>query len=1190
MFNIFFKKEMLTALRRPMIYIFMFIVALLVFGAVVSDNVVIGGVVGDVKKNAPTVVAIYVSILSIFGLLFATAFFNNAALRDHRNNFHEILFSTPLSKSGYFFGRFMGAWLLASMVLLGIYFAFIIGAALGPAFNWIGPERVGPTPWLAFTNTFLLFALPNMFFAGSIIFLLATKFKSTVISFVGTLLIILGYIISLNLTSDIDNQPLAAMVDIFGIQAYSIDIQYYTPAERNTIAPSFSGYLLKNRLLWMGIGLVILFISYFTFSFSAKASKRKKKVNKPKEESTNFSAPLLSSLNGAVSSWDTFRSFFKMSFLSISKSTTFIILMFFSILLLISNLWGGFEYFGLKSYPVTYKMIDEVNDISSLFVMIILVFFSGELIWRDRDNHIHEVVDSTPHQSIIALIAKTSSLVLLASLLHLLLIGIAVLYQAFNGYTTFELGVYFTDFITDGLPSYLIWGSFFVFLQVLINQKYLAYFISILTLIILDIIFLVFKIETNMLSIGSTPSTTYSDMNGFGPGFTGHLWFTTYWAFFGILTLLLAALFWPRGMNKKIKDRFAISRKALGKSYYGTLGFFSLTWIALAAFVYYNTQVLNAYDTSYEQELQQVDYEKKYKQYEDSPTLSITDAIYYIDIYPEERAADGKIDLWLTNKTTSIIDSLHFTITEDYKHQLDIPNSSLVYEDKALNYYIYKTQAPILPGDSLQMSCTVSYKAKGFENEVSNMSIVNNGTFFNNFEILPTFGYSSSFELGDKNKRRKYDLPERKRMPDLQKECSQLCMNNYLSSGTSDWVNVETYISTSEDQVAIAPGSLLDESVENGRRQYHYKVDHPSQNFYSFISADYEVARRQWNGIDLEVYYHAEHEVNVEGMLNAIQRSLEYFTTHFGPYYHKQARIIEFPRYSSFAQAFPGTMPYSESLGFIVDLEGEGKNNVVDAVIAHEMAHQYWAHQVIGAEMKGSTMLSESFAEYSSLMVMKQETDEIQMKDFLKYDLQRYLRGRSRETEQEQPLMHVENQGHIHYGKGSVILYALQDYIGEDKVNQALRNFLEEYRYQPPPYPTAHDFMRHLQPQIPDSLQYLITDWFEEITLYDLRLEEATIAEQGSQYEVKLEIIAKKLKSTPEGASTEVPIKDWVDIGFYRDADEKELITRQRVYLNKEQIELSFLLDERPQKAAIDPLRLLIDRVYDDNVKPVKQE
>ena len=266
----------MSGLKRPMIYIFMFIVALLVFFAVVSDNVMIGGAVGDVHKNAPAVVGVFVSVLNIFGLLFATAFFNNAALRDYQYQFSEILFSTPLSKAGYFFGRFLGAWLLSTLVMVGVYLGVVVGGFLAPIFEWIGPERLGPTPWGAFFSSYFLFVVPNMFFAGTIIFLLATRFKSTIISFVGTLLIIVGYIISLSLTSDIDNQATAALVDVFGISAYNLDTQYFTPAERNMIGPAFGGHLLTNRLLWTGIGLVILALSYFGFSFATKATKQRK--------------------------------------------------------------------------------------------------------------------------------------------------------------------------------------------------------------------------------------------------------------------------------------------------------------------------------------------------------------------------------------------------------------------------------------------------------------------------------------------------------------------------------------------------------------------------------------------------------------------------------------------------------------------------------------------------------------------------------------------------------------------------------------------------------------------------------------------------------------------------------------------------------------------------------------------------
>jgi ABC-2 type transport system permease protein len=241
--------------------------------------------------------------------------------------------------------------------------------------------------------------------------------------------------------------------------------------------------------------------------------------------------------------------------------------------------------------------------------------------------------------------------------------------------------------------------------------------------------------------------------------------------------------------------------------------------------------------------------------------------------------------------------------------------------------------------------------------------------------------------------------------------------------------------------------------------------------------------------------------------------------------------------------------------------------------------------------MQGGTMLTESFAEYSSLMTLRQESDDMKMKNFMKYDYNRYLRGRTSESEKELPLYKVENQGYIHYGKGSVILYALQDYIGADSVNAALRSFLEEYRYAEPPYPNSHDFLRHLEPRVPDSLNYLINDWFKEITLYDLRLEEARMTKlDNGQYEVEMDVMARKMYADTLGNETQVALKEWIDIGVYADSDEEELMAWKRVKFDEENSTVTIIVDSVPAKAAIDPRRILIERITDDNVKSVSLE
>lgn len=1192
MFKTFFFSEIKTALKRPMIYIFFGLVSLMIFGATASDNIRIGGSVGNVLRNSPYVITNFVGIMSIFGLLMATAFFNNSALKDYNSNFNEILFSTPLSKAGYFFGRFFGALFLATLPMLGIFFGVILATFIAPMAGWEDAERFGSFYIETFINNYLLFILPNMFFAGTIIFALANKFKNTVISFVGALILIIGYIIAGTLISDIDNETIGALTDTFGVRTYAIVSKYFTPIEKNTLSPAFSGLLLWNRIIWFALGSGVLILSYFNFSFQQKNKRVKKQKEEKDAKAQIFSLPKLNTSYSKKTDWLQFKSFFVTNFLSISKSITFKILFLFSAIILISSLIGGFEYFGLQSYPLTYKLIDTIQNSTIIYLVVILVFFSGELIWRDRQNKINEVIDATPHNSFISLSAKALSLVAVTSFLNLFFILIAVIYQLINGYTRIELDVYLIDFIYGNLALFISWSGVMILIQVLLNNKYIGYFVSILIIFVWSIMLTIFDVSSKMLTIGSTPSIRYSDINSFGPGLHGALWFNAYWILFSLIAVLFAGALWNRGIMTSLISRMKIAKKQVPKSYKFVMLGTIVIWFLTAGFVYYNTQILNPYKTFDVREKLMADFEKKYKKYENVNLPKITNAKYFIDIFPNKRDVYVKTKLKLTNETNSKIDSLHFVIDEDWQAKFKIPNAKLVLNDDEFGYLIYKLETPLDTNETIDIEIDTKYTTKGFTNGTGSTNIIKNGTFINNFDVLPSLGYNPRMEISDKNTRKKYDLKPKKRMPELEENCTTNCMGNYLTNGKSDYINVETIISTSKDQIAVAPGSLIEKWEENGRNYFKYKVDTPSQNFFSFISAKFEIAKRKWKDVDIEVYYDKKHSVNIEMMLDAVQRSLEYYTKNFGKYYHKQVRIIEFPRYATFAQAFPGTMPYSESFGFVTNLEDETDNNVIDAVIAHEMAHQWWAHQVVGATMQGSTMFSESFAEYSSLMVMKSITpNPMKMRKFLKYDYDRYLRGRSTEIEKELPLYKVENQGYIHYGKGSLILYALQDYIGEDKVNTAMQNFLNEYKYRKPPYPTSLDFLRHLETQVPDSMKYLIKDWFKEITLYDNRLKDATYEKlENGKYLVSMNIEASKIKADSIGNETKIAPNDWIDIGVFKDKDEEELMYQKRVKINKEKMAFTFEVDTIPEKAAIDPRMLLIDRIYSDNSKAVSKK
>ncbi|HEX5725547.1 MAG TPA: M1 family aminopeptidase, partial [Longimicrobiaceae bacterium] len=371
-----------------------------------------------------------------------------------------------------------------------------------------------------------------------------------------------------------------------------------------------------------------------------------------------------------------------------------------------------------------------------------------------------------------------------------------------------------------------------------------------------------------------------------------------------------------------------------------------------------------------------------------------------------------------------------------------------------------------------------------------------------------------------------------------------------------------------------------------GRRWFHYRADAPVLHFYAFLSARYRVRRDRWNGVDIEVYHHPVHRWNVERMVRSVKASLACYTRAFGPYPHRQLRIVEFPRFAAFAQSFASTIPYSESIGFIAEVR-PGDLDYPFFVTAHEVAHQWWGHQLVGADAQGAALLSETLSEYSALLVMEQEYGRAQIGRFLRHELDGYLTGRGGERRGETPLVRVEGQTYVHYHKGSLAMYALRDHLGEARLNAALRRFLRAHRFRGPPYPTSADLMRHLRAATPDSLRYVLDDLFEHVTLHANRARAATAWREGGEWVVELRLEGRKVRADSLGRETEVAMDDRVDVGVFAAGEEEPVYLRKHRLRSGAQT-VRVRVRERPARAGVDPLHKLIDRELDDNLVPVR--
>lgn len=1137
---------------------------------------------GKVNVNAPVAVFQSITFLGYLGISTVAALMGQATHQDIEHHTWHFFYSAPISKFQYLAGRFSGALLTSIIIFSGLG----LGAWLGCYLPGLEAVRLGPVQALSYLMPYLYAILPNFIIFGGIFFTLGALSRRMMPVYVSSVLLIIGYLVARSLRADLDNKTMAALLDPFGSSAVSMVTEYWSIADKNTRQITLDGVFLINRLIWLVLGFASLALCYWRFQFATvnTAGKQKKEqatappvIIQPQKVTPNFASSRNCKLLYAESMLNLRESV---------KNVYFIVMLLAGVLFMFAVSSSITKMFGTPTYPVTYAVLEILSGSFGIFMLAITTFYAGELVWRERDARIAQLLDALPIPNYLPFIAKLIALIVLQGIMLFVLMLCGILIQTIKGYTNYELTQYLQQLFVMQWPDYALLAVLAISLQAIVNHKYLAYFLIVLYYAA-TIALPALGIEHPMFRYGVTPAFTYSDMNGYGHMLALSRWYLAYWTGAALILVSLSLMMWVRGTTTDFRLRLRSAKQAFKGGNIILLASGSCIFVLTGAAIFYFTNVLNTYQNQFAQQTDNAQYEKRYKQYASQAQPRISDVKLHVDLYPETRSAHIKGNYQLVNRSKQAIQEIFITQKEDIdiiKMEFDLASEKNIADGK-LGFHSYKLKKPLAAGEKLTLNFELDIKPKNFLGMSQGSYLYYNGSFFNS-TLLPHIGYQAAPELREDKARREQGLPEKERMAET--DDPKALENSYIAND-ADWINFDAVISTSADQMAVAPGTLKRKWQEHGRNYYQYVPEQPILNFYAFLSGRYEVKKAQWHDIPIEIDYHKGHEYNLDRMVKGVQKSLDYYTQNFGSYQHKLVRIIEFPRYARFAQAFPNTIPFSESIGFIARVDDNNPKEVDYPfyVTAHEVAHQWWAHQVISGNSKGGTVLVETLAQYSALMVMKHTYGDATMRRFLQFELDRYLQGRSQERKKELPLARNENQDYIHYAKGSLAMYLLQDQIGEDKVNQALRLVIARHANKGAPYPSSTALTRALREVTPAEQQYVIDDLFDSITLYENRAISAVAHTlPDGQYEVTLKVTSNKLKADELGVEKEVPLKDWMDIGI-DDKDGKALL-RQRQLINQKEMVFKLVVKDLPAKAGIDPDIKYVDRKPDDNLIKVE--
>jgi len=1133
----------------------------------------------DFFLNSPFAIAKTTVFGGLIWLLVAAAVAGEAAARDVSTRMHPLVYTTPVARADYLGGRFLAALVLNALILLGVQAGILLAVYL----PGLDGEILGPFRPAAYLTAYAFLTLPTAFVATALQFSLAARSGRPMAAYLGSLLLFfMGFFIAGALLFGME---LGKLLDPIGIRFVVDDLSHdWTTVEKSWRLLALEGAVLRNRLLWIGVGVAALAVTYLRFRFAHRAEKVRwwrRRAARRRAEQSPVPASLGVTARTPISVPAVPRSFgFRMharrtlatardSFRTIATSWAGLALLVFIPLLTVPVLADQMESSGAPLVPITARVLGELTaplaaEMSRwVIIPLLIVFFAGELVWRERDAGLGEITDAMPVPEWVPVLGKLLGLALLLAAFMAALAAAGMLAQTLLGYGDFEIGLYLKVLFGLQLPEYLLFAVPALVIHVLVDQKYVGHLAAIVAYVFIAMSSL-FGIEHSLLVYGAGPGWSYTEMRGFGGSIGPWLWFKLYWAAWALLLAVAARLLWVRGREQGMGVRLGLARRRLTRSTAVAAAAAVALILGLGGFIFHNTNVRNEYLTASQVDERRAEYERRYGRYERVPQPRLSGAVLRVDIHPRRREVEIRGTYRLVNRSAAAIDSIHVATARgvgDQSISFDRPARPVVTDDE-LDYRIYALAAPLQPGDSLAMSFRVRVEPRGFREDGVDESVAANGTYFTSAGWFPAIGYQASRQLIGASDRREHGLSARPVIPSLYDAAAR-------AERGGGGIAFEAVVGTDEDQVAVAPGTLRRSWTEGGRRYFRYASDAPIGGEWAFFSARYAVRDARWNDVAIRVFHDPRHTGNLDRIIQSVQASLGYYTKEFGPYRFGHVTLVEGPGNGAGMHAEPGMLTFTEGVTL---WKPEGLD-LPYAVAAHEMAHQW---TVPYAAVEGAPVMSESVAWYYGMRLVEKARGPEQLRQLL-----RFMRQPNPypPIHRGEPLLRGLDP-YMSYRKGPFALYTLSEYVGEERVNGALRSLLAKHRAEGAPLATTLDLYRELQAVTPDSLRYLLHDLFEVNTYWQLETERARATETPSgAWRVTLDVRARKAVFDSAGVETVLPMNEWVEIGIFAPGGKDGALSAP-LHLQKHRIRsgaqtITVTVPKKPVLAGIDPRHLL---------------
>ena len=1124
------RREFLAGLRRPSNWVLLLIVGLMAW-LLSEGSVIISSGGSGVGAEQPHITSVFNQsmiqcvVIMVFAAWFLAISCGMVVIRDLELQVVEVFHSTRLTPREYVWGKFWGAvGVFAAIWMLYLGFSMFMAHVVQGTGN---SDVIGAFALGNYLFPTLLFGIPQILFFAGVPFFLGTWTRRPILVFAFPLASILVTMTFLSIWSPSwlspDVNRLLMLLDPSGFRwlnetFLTVDrgVEFYNTA---SLQPDV-GFVL-SRVAFAFAGLVAVAGAARSYARRTLAGgvesrflRRLRRRRAPAAAPATPSKATLADLDMTARPLGFWKAARVIARSEIRDLVTrpgmylFVPLILFQVLTATVLAIGPFNSrILLTSGALAVSQLNTLN----LLICFLLLFYTVESLHKERSRRLHEIFSATSVGTGAVLLGKTlGNSVMAAFILLAALIGDAVmiLYQQLFGGSPvgFDIAPFITTWGLVLIPTFIFWTALITALFSLFRNRYAVYGLGVGLIIVT-----VFDLQTG----GSLTWVT----NWLG-------WGVINWSDMGAFTLHGTPLLLNRLLYLSLVPLLvALSVKWFGRQDFDAMGIihrirpkllllgtlrllpFAAPAIILASFLAMKGE--SGYQGDAADEWGEDYWRKNTATWTDFRMPSVSHVDIGVDFEPSERSVAVEGEYTFYNHRDYAYEKLPVTAGPWDPIEWTMDGRAHVPDDRA-NLFVFTPDEPLAPGDTLMIGFSYDFVfMEGMSKYPSGAGefILESGIVLTAFQpsFAPVPGYLPGIGVDGDNSSEPRDYEE----DFFEGETEPL-----FGWGGAPFT-VRTRITTPEEYTANGVGQKVGDEVLDGRRTVVWETDHPV-SFFNVIASKYAVIE----GEGTAIYYHPQHDYNIEEMSAALDAARKYYSEWFYPFPWELLKISEFPAYAGYAQGFPTNISFSESIGFLA--KSDPLSHVAFMVVAHEAGHQWWGNLLTPGEGPGGNILSEGMSHYATTLLHEQVYGDRYRMEFSKRLEESY--GDGRFVDSERAMVKTDGtrsgDGTVTYDKGGWVMWMLQQEMGRDNILAGLRAFIGKYNPDPD-FPVIQDMLAVVRDFAPDTAAFddFAAQWFHAVVVPEYEFSDVTKVQEGEGWVVR---------GTVENVGTG---RMWVEVG-----------------------------------------------------------